>query len=85
MNSKILETIEQLPGSYLDKCRTEARCPEDEALLIWVKGMIRLDDPVVTGLVDSLRKSISFHSVTPQHAEKALSAYEARVKEVSRE
>jgi len=79
MSAKKMEIVEQLPGSYLDKCRAAARCPEDEALVIWLKGMVRLDDPVVIGLVEALNE----HSNSMARF-KALSAYEARVKEVGK-
>lgn len=87
MSEKQREIIEQLPVSYLDKCRAAARCPEDEALYIWLKGMVRLDDPVVIGLVEALNKFTD--DAEPRyinffHATKALSAYEARVKEVGK-
>jgi hypothetical protein len=45
-----------------------------------MRHMVRLDDPVVTGLVDVL---IRYHILNPsEEAKKALSAYEARVKPI---
>lgn len=51
------------------------------------KNYIRLDDPVVTGLVEALRnfEQTCYSRDNYLQAHKALSAYEARVKEVSRE
>ncbi len=70
---------------HVERCRQIVKCPDDETLAEWLKGSVRLDDPVVAGLVDSLRQSTAFHFVMPQHAIKSISAYEARVKEVSGE
>ena len=57
-----------------------------------MRHMVRLDDPVVTGLVEAAKAaSHGNHPTLGQRHEsnrlcqKALSAYEARVKEVSRE
>ena len=93
MSEEQLKLIEQLPGSYLDKCRAAARCPEDEALLIWLKGMVRLDDPMVTQLAEALRRMVLLYELEydcqpaerPKWLKEAISAYEARMKEVSRE
>lgn len=51
------------------------------------KNYIRIDDPVVTGLVEALRnfEQTCYSRDNYLQAHKALSAYEARVKEVSRE
>lgn len=47
-----------------------------------MRHMVRLDDPVVTELVAAVRDA-SF-GYRPMHAQKALAAYEARVKEVEK-
>ena len=51
------------------------------------KNYIRLDDPVVTGLVEAVGFAADIAELPSdmRRFEKALSAYEARVKEVSRE
>jgi len=86
---------------HMNVCRGRTKCPADEVLAEWLKGFIRIDDPVVTGLVDTLEKidaSGRNHGNDPLTGEacgcescenyfaieKALSAYEARVKEVGK-
>jgi len=64
---------------HVNLCRKITKCPADETLAVWLKGMIRLDDPVVTGLVEALKE----HSNSMARFN-ALSAYEARVKEVEK-
>ena len=57
-----------------------------------MRHMVRLDDPVVTGLVEAAKAAShgNYPALGQRHesnrlCQKALSAYEARVKEVSRE
>ena len=86
---------------HVELCRQIVKCPDDETLAEWLKGFIRIDDPVVTGLVDVLVLVESHgrnHGSDPLTGEacgcescenyfainKALSAYEARVKEVGK-
>jgi len=65
---------------HMNVCRGRTKCPADEVLAEWLKGFVRLDDPVVTGLVDSLKLHVQ---VLPDIvASGALSAYEARVKSI---
>ena len=84
---------------HVELCRQIVKCPDDETLAEWLKGSVRLDDPVVTGLVEALR--YVFHERLPlgntvsdhlfeenlgrwESINEALSAYEARVKEVGK-
>lgn len=84
---------------HVERCRQIVKCPDDETLAEWLKGFVRLDDPVVTGLVDVLVLVESHgrnHGSDPLTGEacgcescenyfainKALSAYEARVKSI---
>ena len=62
----------------------------DEALAKGMKALrrvVRLDDPVVAGLVVACKRGFNIAELPcdEQFIQKALSAYEARVKEVSRE
>lgn len=87
---------------HMNACRKISKCPDDDTLAVWLKGCVRLDDPVVTGLVDTLEKidaSGRNHGSDPLTGEacgcescenyfaieKALSAYDARVKSVESE
>jgi len=90
---------------HVERCRQIVKCPDDETLAEWLKGSVRLDDPVVTGLVEALKKcrywmhirydyhwnsprerrrQLEFDAAVESH-DKALSAYEARVKSVESE
>ena len=67
---------------HVELCRQIVKCPDDEVLAEWLNGFVRLDDPVVTGLVQIVR---AYNEVLPDSdAVDALSAYEARVKEVGK-
>jgi hypothetical protein len=65
---------------HVERCRQIVKCPDDETLAEWLKGFVRLDDPVVTGLVEALKNSVKWES--GQSVQQALSAYEARVKSI---
>ena len=66
---------------HMNACRKISKCPDDDTLAVWLKGCVRLDDPVVTGLVEALRYFATWESGLSVH--RPLSAYEALVKEVS--
>lgn len=42
---------------HVERCRQIVKCPDDETLAEWLKGFVRLDDPVVTGLVEALKSA----------------------------
>lgn len=72
---------------HMNVCRGRTKCPADETLAVWLKGFIRLDDPVVTALVEALECYADSSVGQPKdydRATKALSAYDARVKEVGK-
>ena len=78
---------------HVELCRQIVKCPDDETLAEWLKGFVRLDDPVLVELVGWMtyaaehRKRCEWWNAQPCDCgySKALSAYEARVKEVSSE
>ena len=73
---------------HMNACRKISKCPDDDTLAVWLKGCVRIDDPVVTGLVNALvdyeRIYGGGHGRCPE-AREALSAYDARVKSVESE
>lgn len=72
---------------HMNVCRGRTKCPADEVLAEWLKGFVRLDDPVVKRLVAALNDSLPHLEYSQRRVyeafKQALSAYEARVKEVS--
>lgn len=68
---------------HMNACRKISKCPDDDTLAVWLKGCVRLDDPVVTGLVRLVR-SYDGMVLPALDAIKAISAYEARAKEVGK-
>jgi len=74
---------------HMNVCRGRTKCPADEVLAEWLKGFIRIDDPVVTGLVEQFKNMMDElpqfgPSSMDEVYQKAISAYEARVKEVEK-
>lgn len=62
----LIKTIDEQRGEimrlksallHMNTCRHIAKCPPDETLAEWLKGVVRLDDPVVTGLVEALKSA----------------------------
>jgi hypothetical protein len=75
----------QCKGCGATNCGTHALCEIPNP--VFVVPMVRLDDPVVKELVECLKEAaedMGCRSLGKRYIE-ALSAYEARVKEVSRE
>ena len=76
---------------HVELCRQIVKCPDDETLAEWLKGFVRLDDPVVTGSVEALNRLVLIYEseydeppMRPGWLRNPLSAYEARVKEVGK-
>lgn len=65
---------------HMNACRKISKCPDDDTLAVWLKGCVRLDDPVVTGLVEACEDAAFIKGYEP--CAKALSAYGARVKSI---
>ena len=66
---------------HMNLCRDITKCPDDETLAVWLEkelsARVRLDDPVVKGLVEALKE----HSNSMVRVN-ALAAYNAKCKEV---
>ena len=76
---------------HVELCRQIVKCPDDETLAEWLKGFVRLDEPVVTGLVEALNRLVLIYEseydeppMRPGWLRNPLSAYEARVKDVGK-
>ncbi len=73
---------------HVERCRQIVKCPDDETLAEWLKGSVRLDDPVVTGLVEALKEAVEAIGANEffdcDTGSKAIWSYEARVKEVGK-
>ena len=90
---KVKATLEQVKEAgaalqrHMNLCREITKCPDDETLAVWLEKelttRVRLDDPVVKGLVESLEEVIDSGWIyDPCVFKEALAAYNARLKEV---
>ena len=81
---------------HMDLCRSISDCPGDETLSVWLErefnSCVRLDDPVVKGLVDWMTYTAEHHPRCEFHnagtcsceLSSTLTTYNARLKEVGK-